>query len=236
MTIALRAMQAELGVPELRARSANTLFCSRVPSGPLEIRVEVLRRGNAAAQVRAGLSSTKMPGPGLEVSATFGLDRDGPDVLDSAPPSVPRPEDAPPLREPSDSPFFKSFEMRLAEGREWWKPNWTPSPDARFSRWIRYVAPQRAPDGTLDPFCLPPIVDLMPTALIQKLGPDHPRFFAPSLDLTVHFLEQAPAEWILTCSHVRRAHAGYASADVEVWDESGRLIAFATQTMFLRKR
>jgi acyl-coenzyme A thioesterase PaaI-like protein len=64
MTVAMRAMQAELDDPALRPISANTHFCSPVPAGPLEVRVEVLRRGNVAAQVRAALSSTTMPGPG----------------------------------------------------------------------------------------------------------------------------------------------------------------------------
>jgi hypothetical protein len=43
MTVAMRAMQAELDDPALRPISANTHFCSPVPAGPLEVRVEVLR-------------------------------------------------------------------------------------------------------------------------------------------------------------------------------------------------
>ena len=83
MTVALRAMQAELGDASYRPVSATTVFCSPVPDGPLEIRVEVLRRGGAAPQVRAALSSTALPGPGLEVSATFARDQSGPE-LDAA--------------------------------------------------------------------------------------------------------------------------------------------------------
>src|SRR5262245_11069188 len=97
MTVAMRAMSAELGDASMRPLSANTHFCSPVPAGPLEIRVEVLRRGNVAAQVRAALSSTTMPGPGLEVSATFGRDRDGVDVVDAEPPPVKRPSDSTPI-------------------------------------------------------------------------------------------------------------------------------------------
>lgn len=226
MAIALRAMEKELGDKELFCRSANTLFCSPVPAGPMEIRVEVLRKGGAAAQVRAALSSTSMPGPGLEVSATFARDREGPDVIDSEPPPVSPPNVAP-VHPESEAPFFKNFEMRFAGA---------PPNAARFARWVRYVVQPNIEGGLLDPFAIPPIVDLMPTALVQKLGPDHPRFFAPSLDLTVHFLEPARTEWILTHTHVRRALKGYASADVDVWDEGGRLVAFATQTMFLRRR
>lgn len=240
MTIAMRAMQAELGDPALRPISANTHFCSPVPAGPLEIRVEVLRHGGAAAQVRAQLSSTTMPGPGLEVSATFGRDRDGMDLLDVTPPAVPPPHAAYPFDEalgavPRFRPrFFENLETRLALGHAWWTPGWEPGP-ARMARWFRYRVTPRLDDGRFDPLAIPPIADTMPPALIQKLGPNHEPFFAPSLDLTVHFLEDTDAEWFLVDVHARRARAGIATAAADIWDDHGRLLAFATQTMMLRK-
>src|SRR5262249_14418855 len=98
-----------------------------------------------------------------------------------------------------------------------------------------YKVPQHLPDGRLDPFALPPIADTMPPALMQKLGPRHEPFHAPSLDLTVHFLEDTTSEWILVNVHARRARAGYATASAEIWDDRPRLLAFATQTMMLRR-
>jgi acyl-CoA thioesterase len=240
MTVAMRAMREELGNPGFRPISANTHFCSPVPAGPLEIRVEVLRHGGAAAQVRAQLSSTKVPGPGLEVSATFGRDREGVDLIDSTPPDVPGPADSPPMerlagidleRRPA---FFHNFDTRLAQGHAWWGSDWTPG-EARIARWFRYLVPQSLPDGRFDPLALPPIADTMPPALHQKLGPGHAPFHAPSLDLTVHFLEDTRSPWLLTAVHARHARAGFASADVEIWDDEHRLVAFATQTMMLRR-
>ncbi|HSP96247.1 MAG TPA: thioesterase family protein [Candidatus Dormibacteraeota bacterium] len=238
MTVAMRAMQEELGDPGLRPLSANTHFCSPVPAGPLEVRVEVLRHGGAAAQVRAQLSSTTMPGPGLEVSATFARDRDGVDLIDTAPPPVPPPDrcasfDVEPITR-DRPPFFANLESRLAQGHMWWTKGWTPGP-ARIARWFRYRVPQRLADGRFDPLAIPPIADTMPPALIQQLGPDHEPFFAPSLDLTIHFLADTNAEWILTAVHVPRARAGYATANAEIWDDRGRLIATATQMMLLRR-
>ncbi len=238
MTVAMRAMQAELDDPDLRPISANTHFCSPVPSGPLEVRVEVLRHGNVAAQVRAALSSTTMPGPGLEVSATFGRDRAGVDVMDAAFPDVRMPADATPIVPgPSDfrPRFLQNFDSRLALGAAWWTKGWKPGP-ARMGRWFRYLMPATLGDGRFDPLALPPIADTMPPALFQRLGPGAPPFDAPSLDLTVHFLEDTSAEWLLTLVHVRRARGGYATADCEIWDDRRRLIAFATQTMLLRRR
>lgn len=239
MTVAMRAMQQELADPALRPLSANTHFCSPVPAGPLEIRVEVLRHGGAAAQVRAQLSSTTMPGPGLEVSATFVRERDGVDVIDTAPPAVPPPDqcasfDDMPIIEGRGRPrFFLNLESRLAQGHAWWTPDWSAGP-ARIARWFRYKVKQTLPDGRFDPLALPPLADTMPPALIQKLGPQHAPFFAPSLDLTVHFLEDTTAEWLLTSVHARRARRGFATADVEIWDDRGTLVAYATQMMLLR--
>lgn len=240
MTVAMRAMQEELGDSGLRPISAHTHFCSPVPAGPLEVRVEVLRHGGAAAQVRAQLSSTSMPGPGLEVSATFGRDRDGVDLIDIEPPDVLPPEQAPEMDRqvgttPTLSPaFFSNLDTRLVIGEPWWGTDWKAG-RAQLGRWFRYKIPQRLADGRLDPFALPPIADTMPPALMQKLGPNHEPFHAPSLDLTVHFLEDTDAEWLLVDVHARRARAGFATASAEIWDDRQRLIAFATQTMMLRR-
>lgn len=240
MTVAMRAMQQELADPDLRPLSANTHFCSPVPAGPLQVRVEVLRHGGAAAQVRAQLSSTSMPGPGLEVSATFARERDGFELIDTAPPPVPAPDDCPSIDTLAVGPgrvrppFFHNFDSRLAQGQPWWGGDWTPGP-ARVARWFRYRIPQCLADGRFDPLALPPIADTMPPALIQKLGPAHPPFFAPSLDLTVHFLEDTRSQWLLASVHARRARGGYATADVEIWDDAGRLLAFGTQMMLLRR-
>jgi hypothetical protein len=118
-------------------------------------------------------------------------------------------------------------------GHALWEKGW-PAGEARFARWMRYLTPQKLADGTFDPFAIPPLADTMPPALRQKLGPDAPFFQAPSLDLTVHFLDPTPREWLLVSSYVRRARAGIASAEAELWDEDGRLVAYANQTMMLR--
>jgi len=239
MSVALRAMRAELDDPEFPLVSATTLFCSPVPDGPLEIRVEVLRRGGAAAQLRAMLSSTTLPGPGLEVSATFARKRAGIDVVGAEFPDVPMPADALPMDEDAPGnphtyyPFFRNFECRHADGPRWWIPGWSAGP-ARHGRWFRYRAPQLGADSLLDPLAIPPIADTMPPALISAVGPTDQRLRAPSLDLTVHFLESTRSQWLLARSYARRAWDGYASAEIEIWSDERRLVAFATQTMMLR--
>ena len=241
MTVALRAIEATIGDATYRPVSATSLFCSPVPAGPLEVRVELLRRCNAAVQARAALRGKESTATDLEVSATFARERPGIDLVDTAMPRVPGPEDAAPVIEPrrsvagrSEYPFLDNFDSRLALGHVWWKPGWSAGP-ARYARWMRYKTPQRLPDGTFDPLAIPPIADLMPPALRQKLGPDGPHFHAPSLDLTVHFLDPTASEWQLVNVWARRARAGYATAEAEIWGADGKLAAYATQTMFLRK-
>ncbi|AKT41727.1 acyl-CoA thioesterase [Chondromyces crocatus] len=265
MTVGLRAIEAAIGDPSLQPVSATTLFCAPVPPGPVAIRVDLLRRGNATVQARASVRSLASQGtsgappgegsaqrglaasslepcgaPDFEVSATFARAREafGIDVLDAAPPVVPSPAEAPPYLEPrrggAGFPFLANFESKLALGKPFWRLGWEPGP-ARFARWMRYLVPQRRPDGTVDPLALPPIADLMPTALTQKLGPEGPRFMAPSLDLTVHFLDPSTSDWLLISTWVRRARAGYATGEVEIWGDDGRLLAYGNQTMMLRK-
>jgi len=250
MTVAMRAMQAEIGDASFRPVSANTLFCSPVPSGPMQVRVEVIRRGNAAIQLRAALSSTRIPGPGLEVSATFARDRKGVDLLGAEPLQVPPPDLSPRFDEQGPHrlgtfPFLDNVEVRLAQGFPFWAKDFLakypqvqrrdPEP-ARFARWYRYHVPQTLEDGSFDPLALPPIADTMPSAVANKLGPDGPPFHAPSLDLTVHFLEPVHTQWILVATYARRVRAGYATAEAEMWTDDGKLCAYATQTMMLRER
>jgi len=242
MTVGLRAIREALGDASFVPVSATATFCQPVPEGPVVIDVDVLRRGNAATQVRAAVRSVRWEDVGLEVSATFARERTGPgiDFLDAAPPDVPLPNDAPVLDERQQMggkarnyPFLDNIDTRLALGNLWWERDW-PAGKARWARWVRYKVPQRMESGMLDPLAIPPIADMMPVCVRQKIGPDGPQFHAPSFDLTVHFLDPTPSEWLLLNVHARRARAGYATAETEVWSEDGKLVAIATQTMMLR--
>jgi acyl-CoA thioesterase len=74
----------------------------------------------------------------------------------------------------------------------------------------------------------------MPPAIGQKLGPGARAFMAPSCDLTVHFLAPTRDEWLLAQVRCNHAGEGYASATVHLWDRERRLVAFATQMMYMR--
>jgi acyl-CoA thioesterase len=237
MTIALRAMQCELDDPGLRPLSANTLFMSPVPDGPMEIRVEVLRRGSAAAQLRAALSSTTLPGPGLEVSATFARELPGaPAFTDPAVPKLPAPEELEPRAAADRPPFFDNFEILQVEGPPVFEERGWEASAALYSRWYRYRVPQREADGRFDRLALPPIIDNMPPAAFARIGSQGSSLHAPSLDLTVHFLDDTEDEWLLLRNRAKKARAGYGTGDVEVWSRSGSLVAIGSQMMIFRSR
>ena len=73
----------------------------------------------------------------------------------------------------------------------------------------------------------------MPPALYQALGPSDYRFYAPSLDLTLHIVDDTDREWLLVHAEARRARAGWAFRDAEIWDDRGRRIGFVTQAMYI---
>lgn len=244
-TVALRAIAAELGLRPgvageddgTRPLSATATFCAPLAAGALTIEVKVLRRGSLATQARASVSAPDGE-LGLELLATFGRERPVVEATLTRAPEAPSPDEVPPI-DPADQtfipPFIRNFDHRRAIGTMWWKPH-TWQPGDRSGYWYRYLHPQRLPDGRLDPLALPPLIDTMPPAMSTLLGPQGLAFLAPSLDLTVHFLRDTSSEWLLTHARCRDVRGGYATADIEIWDQSGVLVAYGAQMMILRRR
>ncbi len=238
MTCALRAAAAELAEPALRLSSATTIFCTPIKNGPLVADAFVLRRGGSTAQIRVALRDGSGE-PGLELVATFMRERKGPDVLGVAFPDVAPLADAIAVDNLArNNPavrlrFHQQFDYKLADGERFWQPDFAPGP-ARYARWARYKTPQRDAAGRYDRLALLPLIDMMPAALHRAIGPGEYRFFAPSLDLTAYVIDDTTREWLLFSVTARRAKAGWAIADTEVWDDEGRFIAYGSQAMYIR--
>jgi acyl-CoA thioesterase len=239
-TCALRAAVAAIADPGLRLASATAIFAQPIHPGPLVVDVHPIRRGGATAQLRVALRHARqLHDAAVEVIATFVRDRKGPDVRGVAFPAVRALADA---RDVLDSAttnphpryrFWHQLDCKIADGEAYWTGEFQPGP-ARYARWIRYKTPQRDADGRLDRLALPPLVDTTPSALHRAIGPGPYRFHAPSLDLTTYFVDDTTSEWLLVAATVRRARAGWAIADAEVWDDRGALVAYGSQAMFLR--
>jgi acyl-CoA thioesterase len=239
--IAARAMAVELAHSEQRLRTLTAMFAGQVACGPVEIEVVALRRGRSMSQLSA---TVRNPGSeaGLTALAAFGAPRRGFDFTELVMPDLEGPEGLRGFRDPLPDGIEFEFDGpplpfwdRVIEGRPvLGRPPWEPFVDgpAEAASWYRIDHPPLAPDGTLD--VAGPIVlcDTMPSSVGQKVDPAAGRWFAPSVDYTLHLFRPAPAGWLLAHHRARHAGDGYASVELALWDPSGpHLIAYGTQVM-----
>ncbi len=236
----LRAMIAELDRPEQELRSVTTVFAAQVSPGPVDVDVTVLRRGRSISQVSA---TARTPGAdaGHVTLAVFGADRDGFSFTDAQPPEVPLPHECPSFRDPPPPGvefardvhmnFWDQLDGRPASGHPPWEP-YVPASSER-SAWYRFDEPPMLDDGRLDPLAVVTMCDTMPGAVSERMGRRNQSYLPPSCDLTVHLLDDARTEWVLAVNRARFAGNGYASTEMEIWDETREhLVAYATQQMF----
>jgi acyl-CoA thioesterase len=241
VALAAKAMAVELDEPDQRLRSLTTVFAGQVPSGPVTIDVRVLRRGRSISQAMADV---RAPGAdaGHATVAVFGRSRAGFEFTDLRMPEVPPPHECPSFRDPLPPeagdferrppfPFWENVEGRPALGHPPWD-EYVPS-SSECAAWYRFDEPPMLADGTLDAFAVVALCDLMPSSVGERMGPGQPQWLPPSADLTVHLLAEARSEWLLAHLRARRATEGYASLEMAAWDQTGQLVAHATQIMFI---
>jgi acyl-CoA thioesterase len=245
--LALRAMAAELDDPSQQLRTLHTTFAAQVADGPVEVHAEVLRRGRSMSHLRA---EVRNPGAarGHLTTAVFGGARAGFDFTDLEPPvDVPPPAACRSFREPPPEWFGvrppMPFWDRVVEGRNVrGHPPWEDYEPDRAERvmWYRFDQPPIRPDGTMDPAALVVLADTMPGAVDERIADPGRGWFAPSVDLTVHLLDDCRSDWVLGHNRARWAGGGYASADMALWDTGTdgasvpNLVAYATQLFFFR--
>lgn len=240
--LALRAMAAELDDPAQRLRTLHTSFMAQVAAGPVEIDAELLRRGRSMSHLRAEVRNVGAP-RGHLTTAIFGSSRKGFDFTDlEPPPDVPGPDACPSFRDPPP-PGVETFPPmpfwdRLVEGRPViGHAPWDDYEPDRAERafWYRFDDAPFDDAGIIDPYSLVVLADTMPGAVGERLGPQERNWFAPSVDLTVHLLDECRSPWVLGHNRARHAGDGYASADMALWDygpeqrDEPRLVAYATQ-------
>jgi hypothetical protein len=73
--------------------------------------------------------------------------------------------------------------------------------------------------------------DTMPGAVSERLANRGPAWMPPSVDLTFHLFAEPRSEWILAHNLARHAGAGYASADMTLWDPEVGVVGYGTQQM-----
>jgi acyl-CoA thioesterase len=240
---ATRAMVTEVDDPSQRLRAVHAVFAGQVRPGPVEIDVTVLRRGRSMSQLAATMCNVGADA-GVTTMAVFGSSREGFSFTDlDVPSDLAPPDECPSFRdEPPEidetRPYFNFWdhvEGRPIIGHAPWD-DYEPA-TSLVASWKRFDDPPRDDDGTWDPLALVTLTDAMPGAVSEMVGPEARQraWLPPSADLTVHVLEDARCEWLLSVNRARHAGDGYASADMELWDVDGpepRLVAYGTQVMF----
>lgn len=245
VAIAARAMGAELG-DELPLRSISVVFAAPVQAGPVEIDVQIIRKGRSMSQCMATVHN-----PGTDVGTTaiavFGRVREGFEFTGTAPPPVPAIEECPSFRDPVPDgidfefdrdpfPFWEQIEGKPAIGTPPWEDSAGKEPlRAIYNRFDEDV---RLDDGRWDPLALVALADTMPGGVFEHLGNAAEGWAPPSADCTVHVVGDVRSEWVLCVSRARKAYDGYASIDIELWDvetKAPTLAAYGTQVMFFAK-
>lgn len=232
--VAAKAAERALDRPEQRLRSVTTVFADAVQPGPVEIDVDVLRRGRSISQARVTLRNVGKD-TGLTAITVFGDNRPGFSFTDLHPPAAPPPEQCPSFSESPDGVFHFNFwdnlEGRVAHGFMRGEEH-PPTDSSERVYWYRFNESPMLDGGVLDPLALVTLADTMPGAVAQRIGSDTPVWLPPSADLTVHVLDELRSEWVLARNRCRWAGDGYASLEMELWDPDGRLCAYGTQIAF----
>jgi acyl-CoA thioesterase len=229
MYAALRAMEEALGRDDLELVTANAIFLSPVPSGPISIDVEVLRDGRRASQVAADLRVPGGDGPALRVHGVFGAAHDTELAHQEVRfPEVPGPHDVemPALR---PNPFG---EINFHEQTEWRPVSPLDDPGkGHFLSWVRL--------RESEPHRLSLAVhgDVLGPAVGRALGPPDERgmFMVLSLEIGIRFVRTPVTTWVLQEIEAWHVGDGYATGPARLWDEDGHLCAIATQTAHLRR-
>lgn len=238
-------MVLEFDDPSQRLRMIHTTFVAPVEVGPIEVDVEVVRRGRSMSHLRGELRN---PGSahGSLTTAAFGGPRRGFEFTDLQPPvgftplaEAPRWRDSePPADEGPPPPFWdRVLESKVALGHFPWD-DYVPD-RAEQGTWYRLDEPPMHEDGTQDLLSLLIYADVMPGAVGEKVGPTQSSgWFGPSVDFACHLFSAPSSEWVLGHNRARFAGDGYGSLDVAIWDFGangtgpGRLLAYATQLCF----
>jgi acyl-CoA thioesterase-2 len=228
--LALRAAAAESRFR--RVASYSCVFVGVAKAGPVELRVEPVRRARRADAFRVELAQEERP---ILSALLWLVDAGVPGLAhrDLARPEVPPPdalEDDDVRLGPSTAPLFRLLERR---GVDLHTPGSGAAPRVRV--WLRFRAPAQYADPFVD--ALRPLIasDLFYWPATGRLHGDERRAWtAPGLDLQLAFHDfDPPGEWLYCDTHAPLAHAGLLASTNAVWSQDGRLLVTSkTQALF----
>ena len=141
-------------------------------------------------------------------------------------PEVAAPEDCPLLQRDQQGPsIHQHVDVRIARGMFGFSGDGEPSGNGGNVLWIRM------PKVHHDRGALAIIADYMPSALGNALGRIA---YCTSIDNTIRYAHVDDSEWVLCENHMDYVGDGFGYGSVNMWSESGQLLATASQTVIVR--
>jgi acyl-CoA thioesterase len=219
-TLAVALAAAAQALPGTEPLSTSAHYLKPVAPGPVEIEVEVVKRGRMTSAVCARL--TQDGTERMRVLASYG-DRAGfdrPTGFAPGPPPIPGPDGclAPPVVTGTGATIVERFEYRVTPQTRW--VTGAASGTARIEGWIRF-ADGREPDVA----ALPLFVDAFPPSVYEVVD----AVMVPTLDLSVHLRQRPAPGWLQARFTSRALVGGTVEEDGELWDATGRLVAMSRQ-------
>jgi len=231
--VALRGAAAAATFP--RPASFACHFLRGATAGPVEIRVEMLRRTRRAESLRATVVQNDVPV--LEalvwtVAELVGIDHEGLSC-----PEVPEAEELQPWEAylPDGEvpfPFWRNVDLRPVAPQPY---EWGHATDPRSLAWGRLRVRPPLEDPFVDAARMLVAADsaMYPAAMFahDELFP----YVAPSMDLVMSFhAAGADSEWILVDAASAISHGALVAGNASIWSADGRLLASAMQQMLQR--
>ena len=226
IALAARAAATAAGPDHPHPVAVSAHYLTAPAPGPAEVRVELLRRGRSASQLRASLYAG-----GEHVMDTLVTCGRLPTAPDPHWSSVPRPA-LPPERDclpvPDADPrfpvpLFGQVEVRLdpatagfAVGRS--------GGSGEMRGWARIAEPP-------DPYAVLVALDVLPPATFE-LGLFGS--WVPTLELTAHLRSLPAAGTLRVQQRARLVAAGRVDEECDVWDSTGALVGSARQLAAVR--
>lgn len=220
--IVTRAVRCEVEGTGQRMRSLTLHYLRAPVEGPCEVEVAVERRGRTLTSLSIRVSQDeRLCMLGLAATA---VDRDGPSFGD-----LPLPKAAPPIEAvetsaPADGPpipMRERYELQPRLGPD--RMAGETGDEAITGGWIRLADPEPLGDAVVAA-----LTDAWSPAIFSRVAEP---LGVPTIDLTIHFRDPAPAdyEWCFVEFRSRHATGGYVEEDGVVWSRDGRLLAQSRQ-------
>ncbi|PRZ41133.1 acyl-CoA thioesterase [Antricoccus suffuscus] len=206
--------------------AVSSTFLAPPKAGEVEVEVTTLSAGKS---VTSALATMTQGGKPMVMSMVTLADLStnterapgAPEGTNYTPfPDVPTPEECRPMQpDRRNSPLDGVLEFLTVPGFEdWVEKKW--SPDPRILMWARFRDGRPA-----DTLCLPGLSDMGPPPSLRqgRMG------WIPTLQLHVGTFARPTGSWILMDMFGSPYTGKYVCEDVDMWDESGVLVARARQ-------